>query len=121
MFSTKNFSALAAAVLCVSFAVTAANPADAQTKSSISPKQCGAAVDGELQKLGVARDNVEEITYVEQHFSGRSSPSSVSRGVSAWVQMKSCRGQIVVEMGPNCSVYSRYTKGQCQVSGLPTY
>lgn len=121
MFSTKKFSVLAAAAVCIAFAVTATSPASAQTKTSITAKDCAATVNNELQKLGVAGNNVEGITYVEQHFTGNNTPSSLSKGVSAWVHMKSCSGRIVLEMGPNCSVYSRYTKGQCQVSGLSSY
>ena len=121
MFKTKTFSTLAAAAVYAALAAAMSAPASAQTKTAISTKYCAATVENELQKLGVSRDSVEEVTYVEQHFIGRNAPSSLSKGVSAWVHLKSCSGQVVLEMGPNCSVYSRYTKGQCQVSGLASY
>ena len=101
--------------------VASAAPAVAQSRTAISREACRPVVDGELRRMNIAAGQVSKIEMVRESYIGGRAPSSEAKAISAWVYPKSCAGQIVFEMGPNCTVYSRYTRGQCRVAGVKNY
>ncbi len=80
-------------------------------------RQCGQQVEQELARLGLGPDQVRSISFLEVTKGGRSGRAAI--GYEAFVNLKSCRGALVIDMTTSCRVRQRYTRHECHLPGLP--
>jgi hypothetical protein len=81
--------------------------------------ECEAQVEQSLQELRVPQDDVESVEVVRR----KRTPNPPTNYVyDAWVRLGSCgQGHLVVNMTRYCHVLQSYTRGDCQVNGVPHY
>ncbi len=73
-----------------------------------------AAVQAELDRLGVDRGRIKAVYLAPVGFS-RDSPVQSYTG---WVALTDCRGNLVIDLSQTNAVRSRYTTGECKVPGV---
>ncbi|MDJ0896720.1 MAG: hypothetical protein QNJ92_16365 [Alphaproteobacteria bacterium] len=76
-------------------------------------KSCKAAVFEELERLGITRDDITEARLypvVQPNVGG-----GRLIGWEAWIERKSCDGQIVINLRTSCNVRDTYGRGDCKV------
>ncbi len=82
--------------------------------------QCDAIVADRLAELDIGLEDVRTVTYVQDSASvGRS--GIISRGVKAWVELKSCKGSVVMDINDRCRIKQTYTRGGCRIPGVKNY
>ncbi|MBT3977517.1 MAG: hypothetical protein HOE98_13845, partial [Rhodospirillaceae bacterium] len=42
-------------------------------------------------------------------------------GYEAWVDLKQCRGRVVMKLSLQCGIDEAYTKGACKLEGLKNF
>ena len=83
-------------------------------------ERCARKATMHLTSLPIAADDVKSVRLIESiGVSDRS--SSRDTGIDAWVQLKSCRGFVIINMSNACFIRQSYTRGECRVEGLPSY
>lgn len=76
---------------------------------------CKAAVAERLERLNVEPSDIRGISYVVERGGGRDSSRVV--GISAWVSLLSCKGNLVVDMSRHCRIRQVYGRGECDLGG----
>jgi len=84
---------------------------------------CGDAVPDKLAALGVKPDSISQSMTEEEWGSHRSAINEdkdvdVFRGYTVWMDMKSCKGRVVMRLSPTCVVRTVYTTGACRIPGV---
>ena len=105
---TRTFSALAATLLVLSIA----GPAQAQTATEGS-QPCKATVDKQLAEWQIPADEISNISYIKKWSGSHRQGGSHVMGVNAWISLKSCRGELVVDMDKGCLKIQAYAQGDC--------
>ncbi len=90
-------------------ALTMGAPAEA------ARKYCAATVAERLDRLNVESSDIRGIFYDVQRHVGRNNDRVV--GILAWVSLKSCRGDLVIDMSRLCTVRQVYGRGACDLGG----
>lgn len=96
-----------------------AQPAAAFTIEFGGQTYCRAETQSHLADIGVFQKEIDKIAIVTQQRSGRS--GQAIEGHQAWVKLKACSGDLVLELRPHCSLIQAYTRGDCQVPGVKSY
>lgn len=76
---------------------------------------CEATVSERLDRLNVAPADIRGIYFEAQRHVGRNN-DRVFR-ILAWVNLRSCKGYLVVDMSPTCRVRQVYGRGGCNLGG----
>ena len=98
-----------AALLALNAAIgTIAAPADAAGSS------CVATVTERLDRLNVAPSDVTEISCVKD-VGGRDGDRVL--GITAWVSLQSCKGNLVFNMSRHGRIREVYGRGTCDLGG----
>ncbi|MEM7223084.1 MAG: hypothetical protein AAF495_08915 [Pseudomonadota bacterium] len=105
---TKRLSALAASLFVLAFTA----PAGAQTATEGS-QPCKATVDKQLATWQIPADEVSGISYIKKWSGAHRAGGSHVMGVNAWISLKSCRGELVVDMDKGCLKIQSYATGDC--------
>ncbi len=87
---------------------TIAAPAEASDSS------CVATVTERLDRLNVAPSDVTKISCVKE-IGGRTSSRVV--GITAWVSLQSCKGNLVFNMSRHGRIRDVYGRGACDLGG----
>ena len=99
------------------FALAAfAESASAFTVEYGGPRYCVPETRDYLAGLGLSESEIDSVEIITQQRSGRSGLAIESH--QAWVKLKSCRGDLVLELRPHCHLIQAYTRGDCQVAGV---
>jgi hypothetical protein len=97
------------ALIAVNAAIgTIAGPAEAAGSS------CVATVTERLERLNVAPSDVTEISCVKE-IGGRDGSRVV--GITAWVSLQSCKGNLVFNMSRHGRIRDVYGRGTCDLGG----
>ena len=82
---------------------------------------CKGTFEQELSKLGVSQSDIKDmrIASITSAAAGAGSPYVV--GHEAWINLKSCKGNLVLRTSPGCNYLGAYTTRQCQLPGVPQY
>ena len=73
---------------------------------------CDAVVEAKLAEHGVDKADIRDVT-VEHNRSGGRANSTL--GYSVWVQLKSCKGAIVIDVSTECWHQQTYAHGACKL------
>jgi len=75
----------------------------------------------ELQRIGVADEEVAELHFVEKLNPTDRGPDVL--GVRAWLRLRACgdEGYLVIDMTRSCFVRQSYTRGNCRRPGVTAY
>jgi len=76
---------------------------------------CKATVSERLDRLNVDPSDIRGIFYDVQRNRGRSSDRVVN--ILAWVSLQSCKGSLIIDLSPRCSVRQVYGRGECDLGG----
>ena len=96
-----------------SLALLLAAPAGAQTADEGS-QPCKATVDKQLAEWKLPDDEIANISYIKKWAGAhRHGGGSHVMGVNAWIGLKSCRGELVVDMDKDCLKIQSYATGDC--------
>lgn len=80
---------------------------------------CDAEVAPALRELGVPEDDVQSVQVTRRN--GAPNPQT-NYVYDAWVRLDACdTGYLVITLTRYCHVQQSYTRGDCQVSGVPGY
>ncbi len=74
--------------------------------------RCQAVVEAKLQEIGVGQGDIRAIIVEANRAGGR---AVFLLGYSFWVQLKSCKGAIVIDLGTECSHQQTYAHGACKL------
>ena len=75
---------------------------------------CKATVAERLERLNVDPSDIRKIDYVAVR-GNREGGQLI--GFEAWVSLRSCRGNLVVNMSRHCRIRQVYGRGECELSG----
>ena len=92
----------AALALALSTAAEAAHP----------PYDCEAAVEAELAKHGIAAADIRATSVERNRSAGE---FGMPLDFTVWVQLKSCKGAIVIDLGTECGLQQTYAHGACKL------
>jgi hypothetical protein len=95
--------------LGLALAVLSGTPAEA------ARAYCERTVAERLDGLNVDRSDVRWIYYDAQRHIGRDNDRVVR--ILAWVSLKSCKGNVVIELDRYCRVRQVYGRGECSLGG----
>lgn len=73
--------------------------------------ECAPVVDRQVAELGLT--DVQSISLVEDRLNPTRRDFDDIRGVTAWINLNSCTGYIVINMRPTCRIKEIYTRGDC--------
>ena len=76
---------------------------------------CEATVSERLGRLNVDPSDIHGIYSEAQRHIGRNKDRVV--GILAWVSLRSCRGNLVIDMSRHCTVRQVYGRGECNLGG----
>ncbi len=82
------------------------------------PHSCDKQVMAKLTQLGVAASQIKTKSFIEVR---DGSIGARLIGYEAWIELDHCRGNVVLNMSPECSIQQAYTKGTCKIEGLKSY
>ena len=105
---------ICAAMVAASFIMGVGNTAVARHPGY----NCQAVVDAKLAEHGVALDNVASRKTVQNRSGGE---AGFIEGYSTWVALKSCKGNVVIDLSLECDIEQAYVSGNCSVKGLESY
>ncbi|WP_420348999.1 hypothetical protein [Pelagibius sp.] len=89
-------------------------------QQGIAAERCSAEVRDHLGELPLAEGDVKSLRIMERvNIADDFGPDIF--GVDAWVRLHSCSGYLVLNMSRGCFLRQAYTRGDCQVEGLPNY
>lgn len=86
--------------------------------SAVSAERCEAKIIETLGAQGVPQSDVQSIKVTRAGGGGKSPTNS---SYDAWVRLKTCSGYLMLALTRSCYVQDTYTKGDCQISGMPGY
>lgn len=99
-------------------ALTAGAYVLAASEPAFAALRCEAQIMKAVAEASIPQSDVKSVK-VTRGGGGGKSPTNSS--YDAWVRLNSCSGYLMVSMTRSCHVHSTYTKGDCQISGLPAY
>ena len=108
-------AALAALALVASLVVGLAAAAHADEH------RCRATVEREIDRLGVERADIRKIFIIAKLGPNTSDGNTRRDGFGAWIQFRSCKGALIVDMGNGCRTRQVYTRGDCAVPGVKNF
>ena len=76
---------------------------------------CEATVAERLERLNVDPSDIRRIDYVPVRRLSREGGRLI--GFEAWVSLRSCRGNLVVNMSRHCRIRQVYGRGECELGG----
>ncbi len=76
---------------------------------------CEATVAERLERLNVDPSDIRRIDYVPVHRSRRDNTRVI--GFEAWVSLRSCRGNLVINLSKRCRIRDVYGRGECELGG----
>ena len=76
-------------------------------------KYCEPQVSEHLDHFKVDPSNIAEITYEAQRRPGGDNDQIVT--ILAWVNLHSCKGYVIIELSPQCTIRQTYGRGECNV------
>ena len=85
---------------------------------AVSAERCEAKIIETLGAQGVPQSDVKSIKVTRAGGGGKSPTNS---SYDAWVRLKTCSGYLMLTLTRSCYVQDTYTKGDCQISGMPAY
>ena len=104
---------ITAAAIGLALAVLSSTPSEA------ARAYCERTVAERLDRLNVDRSDVRLIYYeLQRQFRG---DNDRVVGILAWVSLRSCKGNLVINMDRYCRVRQVYTSYECEVPGIPNY
>ncbi|MDP6602975.1 MAG: hypothetical protein QGG17_02135 [Rhodospirillales bacterium] len=106
---------LAGLALVVGLVVGLAATADADEHP------CRPVVEREIDRLGIGRADIRKIFILEKLGPSTSDGNVRRDGFDAWIQFRSCKGALIVDMGNGCRTRQVYTRGECRVPGLKNF
>jgi len=80
---------------------------------------CDSAVKEQLSLLNILPADVAEISYLPRT-SGRRGGDRII-GYDAWINLKSCKGSLIVAFSRNCGVQQVYARNKCEFPGVASY
>ncbi len=83
------------------------------TEAAGPRKYCEPQVSEQLDLLKVDPSNIAEITYEARRRPGGDNDQIVR--ILAWVNLHSCKGYVIIDLSPQCTVRQTYGRGGCQV------
>ena len=107
----KNLMIKSVVTLSLALAILSSTPSEA------ARAYCERTVAERLDRLNVDRSDVRGIFYDAQRHRGRDNDRVVR--ILAWVSLKSCKGNLVIDMDRHCRVRQVYTRYECEVPGVP--
>ncbi len=93
-------------------AATAALGLATAAEAAHPPYACEAVVEATLAKHGIAAADIRA-TSVERNRSG--GEYGMPLDFTVWVQLKSCKGAIVIDLGTECGLQQTYAHGACKL------
>ena len=108
----QSFSTTAGRYLLSILIVTIALGLGATAKAANPPHACDAVVDAMLAKRGIDKADIRAIVVEANRAGGR---AVFLLGYSFWVQLKSCKGAIVIDLGTECGHQQTYAHGACNL------
>ena len=111
-FSDRVFGAIAGRHLLSILIVTVALGLGAAAKAATPPHACKPVVEAMLAKRGIDKADIRAIIVEANRAGGR---AVFLLGYSFWVQLKSCKGAIVIDLGTECSHQQTYAHGACKL------
>ena len=102
----------ATAAIAALLALVLATPAAAQTATE-GGSPCKATVEKQLAEWQIPDDEVANISYIKKWSGAHREGGSHVMGVNAWISLKSCRGELVVDMNKGCEKIQAYAQGDC--------
>ena len=109
----RRLAIAAGAALCLAGSLALSAPAGAQYFYPEVP--CDRTVPERLSALGVGPADIEKS--LTEEIWGFSDLGDVFRGWTVWMDLKSCKGQLVVRLSTTCAVTTVYTTGACSLKG----
>ena len=82
------------------------------------PHACADAVAAGMAQLKLSRERISRTVFVDVRDGGCCDHLV---GYEAWVDLKQCRGGVVVKLSRECDIEETYTRGACAVSGLKNF
>jgi hypothetical protein len=76
---------------------------------------CEPRVSERLDRLDVDPSDIRSIFYDLQRRSGRDNDRVVR--ILAWVSLHSCKGYVIVDLSPHCTIREVYGRGDCTLGG----
>ena len=76
---------------------------------------CEATVAERLERLNVDPSDIRRIDYVPVRRSSRDNTRVI--GFEAWVSLRSCRGNLVINLSKRCRIRDVYGRGECELGG----
>lgn len=89
----------------------------AATGTAAAQTPCAAVVQRQLDRLGIAPADIAEITPTP-HYVGNTNRVT---GYEIWIDLKSCAGGLLVDLGNGCDLREVYTRNECEIEGVPSY
>lgn len=80
---------------------------------------CAATVERAWSDAGLDRGDVEQTVVAKRyHFDAE---NEYIVGYDIWTHLKSCNGSLVVDITDSCYLRQVYTRGECQLPGVPSF
>ncbi len=76
---------------------------------------CEPRVSERLDRLDVDPSDIRSIFYDAQRRSSRENDRVVR--ILAWVSLHSCKGYVIVDLSPHCTIREVYGRGECTLGG----
>lgn len=83
-----------------------------------APHRCAKAAAVKMAQFDVAASQIKRIVFADIVEDDR---SARLLGYDAWVDLKSCRGSVVIKMSVQCEIEETYSRGACTFTGLKNY
>ncbi len=87
--------------------------------------RCESEVADRLAELNVAEADIAGIStipkYVARAQFGLPRVSKDFNGVTAWGNLDSCKGSVVIDLNRRCRINQSWTKGECRVDGIKSF
>ena len=82
------------------------------------PHDCAGAVAARMAQFKVSPDQIVRTVFVDVRDAGC---CDFLGGYEAWVDLKQCRGSVVMKLSLQCGIDEAYTKGACKLEGLKNF
>jgi hypothetical protein len=83
-----------------------------------APHRCAKPVTAKMAQLDISPSQIKLLVFADIVEDDRSARLI---GYDAWVDLKQCRGSVVVKMSRQCEVEEIYSRGACAIRGLKNY
>lgn len=113
----QNFSSRLLNICIVAVAVLGSvNSAHAEKELS-----CKATIESVLEKYEIEESNIRKMYVINQYTGGGAGGGGWLEYRNGWVDLKSCKGSLVVKMDPDCDIEEVFTRYGCKIPGLKKY